>query len=62
MFKVYCRNIIPYMYLYKHQVEYYEKTVYYILEKDIGMILPNLVIQEVMLYNQNAQKDKSYLH
>ena len=22
MFKVYCRNIIPYMYLYKHQVEY----------------------------------------
>ena len=28
MFNVYCRNIIPYMYLYKHQVEYYEKTVY----------------------------------
>ena len=40
MFKVYCRNIIPYMYLYKHQMEYYEKTVYNILEKDIGMILP----------------------
>ena len=40
MFKVYCRNIIPYMYLYKHQVEYYEKTVYNILEKDIRMILP----------------------
>ena len=40
MFNVYCRNIIPYMYLYKHQVEYYEKTVYKILEKDIGMILP----------------------
>ena len=39
-FKIYCRNIIPYMYLYKHQVEYYEKTVYNILEKDIGMILP----------------------
>ena len=35
-----CRNIIPYMYLYKHQVEYYEKTEYNILEKDIGMILP----------------------
>ena len=33
MFKVYCKNIIPYMYLYKHQVEYYEKTVYNILEK-----------------------------
>ena len=27
MFKVYCKNIIPYMYLYKHQVEYYEKMV-----------------------------------
>ena len=40
MFNVYYRNIIPYMYLYKHQVEYYEKTVYNILEKDIGMILP----------------------
>ena len=38
MFNVYCRNIIPYMYLYKHQMEYYEKTVYNILEKDIGMI------------------------
>ena len=40
MFNVYCRNIIPYMYLYKHRVEYYEKMVYNILEKDIGMILP----------------------
>ena len=39
-FKVYCKNIIPYMYLYKHQVEYYEKIIYNILEKDIGMILP----------------------
>ena len=40
MFRMYCRNLIPYMYLYKHQVEYYEKMVYNILEKDIGMILP----------------------
>ena len=39
VFRTYCKNIIPYMYLYKHQVEYYEKTVYNILEKDIGMIL-----------------------
>ena len=37
---VYCKNIIPYMYLYKHQVGYYEKAVYDILEKDIGLILP----------------------
>ena len=28
------------MYLYKHQVEYYEKMVHEILEKDIGLILP----------------------
>ena len=40
MFDVYCKNIIPYMYLYKHQVENYEKTVSEILEKDIGLILP----------------------
>ena len=38
MFDVYCKHIIPYMYLYKHQVEYCEKTVYDILEKDIGLI------------------------
>ena len=27
MFNVYCKNIIPYMYLHKHKVEYYEKMV-----------------------------------
>ena len=36
MFDVYCKNIIPYMYLYKHQAEYSEKTVYDILEKDVN--------------------------
>ena len=46
MFEVYCKNIIPYMYLYKHQVEYYEKTVYEILEKDIGLILPKFEDRE----------------
>ena len=40
MVDVYCKNIIPYMYLYKHQVENYEKMVCEILERDIGMILP----------------------
>ena len=40
MFDAHCRNIIAYMYLYKHQVEHYEKTVYEILVKDIGLILP----------------------
>ena len=46
MFDVYCKNIIPYMYLYKHQVEYYEKMVYEILGKDIGLILPNFKDRE----------------
>ena len=46
MFDVYCKNIIPYMYLYKHQLEYYEKTVYEILEKDIGLILPKFEDRE----------------
>ena len=46
MFNVYCKNIIPYMYLYKHQVEYYEKKVYDILEKDIGLILPKFENKE----------------
>ena len=40
IFRTYCRNLILYMYLYKHQAEYYKKTVYNILEKHIGMILP----------------------
>ena len=46
MFDVFCKNIIPYMYLYKHQVEYYEKTVYDILEKGIGLILPKFEDRE----------------
>ena len=46
MFDVYYKNIIPYMYLYKHQVEYYEKMVYEILEKDTGLILPKFEDRE----------------
>ena len=53
MLNVYCKNIIPYMYLYKHQVEYYEKMVYDILEKDIELILPRFE-----MYILNARKDK----
>ena len=41
------------MYLYKHQVEYYEKMVYTILEKDTGMILPKFETWKIM-YNQNT--------
>ena len=40
MFDINGKNIILYMYLYKHQVEYYKRMVYEILERDIGMILP----------------------
>ena len=34
------------MYLYKHQVEYYKKMGYEILERDIGMILPKFEDRE----------------
>ena len=50
MFNVYCKNIIPYMYLYKHQVEYYEKMVYDILEKGIGLILPRFENKETNVH------------
>ena len=50
MFNIYCKNIIPYMYLYKHQVEYYEKIVYDILEKDIGLILPKFENKETNVH------------
>ena len=52
MFKVYCKNIIPYMYLYKHQVKYYEKMVYNILEKDIGLILPKFGNTETNVHSK----------
>ena len=55
MFDVYCKNIIPYMYLYKYQVEYYGKTVYDILEKDIGLILPRFEDREKNV-NRRPQK------
>ena len=61
MFKVYCRNIIPYMYLYKHQVEYYEKMVYNILGKDIGMILPKFGNTENNVQSK-CRSNKLYLH
>ena len=45
------------MYLYKHQVEYCEKTVYDILEKDIGLILPRFEDREKNVH-QKCQKRK----
>ena len=56
MFKVYCKNIILYMYLYKHQVEYYEKMVYDILEKDIGLILPKFEDKETNVHPKMPEK------
>ena len=55
MFDLYCKNIVPYMYLYKHQVEYYKEMVYEILERDIGMILPKFEDREKNL-KQKRQK------
>ena len=43
------------MYLYKHQVEYYEKTVYDILEKDIRLFLPKFEDREKNI-KQRCQK------
>ena len=52
MFKVYCKNIIQYMYLYKHQMEYCEKMVYDILEKDIGLILPKFENKQTNVHSK----------
>ena len=35
-----CQKIVPYVKFYQKQIEYYNKTVYDILEKEIGLILP----------------------
>ena len=56
MFKVYYKNIIPYMYLYKHQVEYYKKMVYDILEKDIGLILPKFENKVTNVYPKHQKR------
>ena len=56
MFNVYCKNIITYMYLYKHQVEYYEKTVYHLLEKDIGLILLKFEDKEMNVHPKCQKK------
>ena len=44
------------MYLYKHQLEYYEKTVYNILEKDIGMILPKFGNTESSMLSKQPKR------
>ena len=56
MFDLYCKNIIAYMYLYKHQVEYYKKIVYEVLERDMGMILPMFEDREKYLRQKKTEK------
>ena len=56
MFNIYCKNVIPYMYLFKHQMEYYEKMVYDILEKDIGLILPKFENKETNVHPKHQKR------
>ena len=35
-----CQKIPPYVKFYQKQIEYYDKTTYDILEREIGLILP----------------------
>ena len=35
-----CRKITPYVKFYKKQIEYYNHTVYELLQNEIGLILP----------------------
>ena len=44
------------MYLYKHQVEYYEKMVYNILEKNIGLILPKFGNKEIKVHSKHLKR------
>ena len=61
MFDLYCKNIVPYMYLYKHQVEYYKKTVYEILERDIGMVLPRFEDREKNVKQKKQKRQKKQI-
>ena len=46
------------MYFYKHQVEYYEKIVHEILEKDIGLILPKFEDREKNVKQKRQKRQK----
>ena len=39
-----CKRIAPYAKFYKKQIEYYNHTAYKILQNEIGLILPDLII------------------
>ena len=45
-----CQKIAPYVKFYPKQIEYYNKTTYGILEKEIGLILPT--------YNSNKRNKR----
>ena len=57
MFDVYCKNIIPYIYLYKHQVRILWENSVWNFGKDIGLILPKFEDREKNV-EQKDRKDK----
>ena len=42
----YCKKIVPYVRFYKRQIAYYNRTAYKILENEIGLIVPNFLIEK----------------
>ena len=42
-----CQKIAPYVKFYQKQIEYYNKTTYAILEKEIGTDITYLIIREI---------------
>ena len=47
-----CKKIVPHVKFYQKQISYYNHTAYNILEKEIGLILPN--------YN-NVKRNKRFI-
>ena len=42
---MHCKRIAPYVKFYQKQIKYYNQTTYNILQNEIGLILPTLVIE-----------------
>ena len=52
-FLAYCKKIIPYVYLYQRQAEYYNQTAYELLANGIGLILPK--------FNKNKRQKRQII-
>ena len=48
-----CRKIAPYVKFYKQQIDYYNQTIYNILQNEIGLILPS--------FNNNNNRKQRFL-